>query len=278
MAEDVALAPSLNEVVSDRQRLDRVRQTALDRLTDNTGISSQRFRDRREINDRIAAEALAADVAREREIRAATEQAIEALDATQAGIEAERRLADQLAGIAYQAQATEDAQARAEFAAQFDQVRRQLTNLSRDTSYQGTNLLDDPAGELRVRDIGLTVAGAASDADNLGIGEAVADYNDFATDADIQAALNDIRAAGQQLEASASNIGLNAAILEVRETFSEARANSLRAGADALLEEDPYAAGTEALAAQTRDLLAAENLRITNRSRLLLVELLNEVR
>lgn len=76
-------------------------------------------------------------------------QAISSLETTQVGLEAVEKFAQQLKGLAYAAQSATGAEKDA-LIAQFDVTRQQLDKLVGDVSYQGTNLIADPADSQRV--------------------------------------------------------------------------------------------------------------------------------
>ncbi|CCQ73378.1 hypothetical protein [Magnetospira sp. QH-2] len=276
MAEPVATVAAIQNAQFERVTLDRARDRATRDLLRSE--RDQRFRD--DIEDQIAADALNAQAAALLEARDDTEQAIQSLEATQAGLDAAGRLTDQLEGIALAAQNASTAVEREELARQFDQVASQLDNLVGDTSYQGTNLLDVPADSLRVSTSDtpgteFTVEGRASDAASLGLGSAATDYNNFATQADIDAALSAVQSAGSTLQASAQSIGINASILEVRADFNEDLASVAQTGAARLTDSDPYESGATLQAVEVRDALNIESQRIAARSQSLIVDLVS---
>ncbi|GAB6053480.1 hypothetical protein JCM17960_23000 [Magnetospira thiophila] len=273
----IADVTAFRQATLDRISLERARDRASLRLRQDERAQLRRD----DIQDFYQAKALQAQVSRLLETKSNTEQAIQTLQATQAGLDAAGRLSDQLQGLALAAQDASSAEQRAELARQFDQVASQLDNLVADTSYRGTNLLSIPADDLRVSvspapGPELTVQGRPSDAASLGLGSATTDYNNFATQTDIDAALSAVQSAGSTLQASASAIGINAGILEVRSRFNQDLADVTQTGADRLTASDPYESAAALQATQALDGLAIEGQRIAARSQNLIVDLVTQ--
>lgn len=274
MIESISLSAPQRLSLAARSRISDARDQAANRLATGRRVSkisedAQKF---------LLSKGLAARVDNLNAAKANIGQGISALLVTQSGLDAADKLAQQLKGIASQAESASAAD-RATLAAQFDIVRTQLNNLVGDASYQGVNLLSNPADTLRVRiseqpGVRLNVDGSASDAAGLSIGTAAASYGNFATTADIDSALTALDSARSQIRSTASSIVGNAAILGVRENFSENLANIVQAGADKLVEADLNEEGARLLSANVRDALALEGQRISSQSDRLIVGLL----
>ncbi len=165
-------------------------------------------------------------------------QAATAIGGALAGIDAITGVANQLKGIAAAARGG-SAATRAAAAVQFDQLRGQIDALAADVSFGGVRLLASPAQGLTV-DLGagagsnLTIQGQPSDSASLGIGTAAGDFNGFASDADIDAAIAGLDGGIAGLRASAATLGSNAGLLSTRLDFTEELANTLTAGAGKL--------------------------------------------
>jgi len=274
MIESVSLSAPQRLSLAARSRISGARDEAASHLATGRRISkisedAQKF---------LLSKGLVARVDSLNTAKANIGQGISALLVTQTGLDAADKLAQQLKGIASQAKSA-SADDRAILAEQFDAVRTQLDNLVGDVSYQGVNLLSNPADTLRVHHSeqsgeSLNIAGSASDAAGLSIGTAAASYSSFATNADIDNALTALDAARSQIHSTESSIVGNAAILGVREEFSEDLANIVQAGADKLVEADINEEGAKLLSASVRDALALEGQRISSQSDRLIVGLL----
>ncbi|MBT3238686.1 MAG: hypothetical protein HOK06_07420 [Rhodospirillaceae bacterium] len=274
MVDSISLGAAQQLSLTARSRIADARDQAANHLATGRKISkitedAQKF---------LLSKGLVARVDTLNTAKANIDQGISALLVTEAGLDAADKLAQQLKGIATQALSAE-ADDRANLAAQFDVVRTQLNNLIGDTSYKGVNLLSNPSDTLRVNiseqpSESLDVAGSASDASGLGIGTSAAAYGSFATTTDINNALTALDDARSQIRSTTSNIVGNAAILGVREEFSENLANIVQAGADKLVEADLNEEGAKLLSANVRDSLAQEAQNISNQSAQLVVGLL----
>jgi flagellin len=264
MAEDgFAIGSVQRSTLYHVQRLNEVRAEATRRL--GTGREVNEVRD--SPADYLRAQALAARISNLHGVKADIGRGIDALAASQVGLEAVQKFSEQLKGIAIAAQSA-DTTNKAELVQQFDRVRSQLDLLVGDISYQGVNLLDNPADSLRVNISDgagqeFAVAGQASDANGLGLGTAATTFNSFATQADIDAAILAVESAISSARANEARIGSNAAILEVRENFTDDLANTLQAGVDSLINADLTKEALKALTSGVREGLAQEGARIT---------------
>ncbi|MEK9753844.1 MAG: hypothetical protein VW338_11645 [Rhodospirillaceae bacterium] len=119
-------------------------------------------------------------------------QAASTVETSLVGIDAIEGLTRQLKGLALSVRGA-SAEARAAAAEQFDVLHEQIDGLARDAGYGGTNLIAPSPSTLDVtlNETGssqFNIAGQAADAGGLGIG-AAAGFNNFANDADIDAAV-----------------------------------------------------------------------------------------
>jgi len=205
-------------------------------------------------------------------------QAASAVESALVGLDSIESLSQQLKGLALAAKGG-TADQRAAAAEQFDTLRSQLSALAEDAGYNGTNLISSNPGDLDVNLNGggsssLTIQGRAADGSTLGIGSAAGSYNNFATDADIDAAVANLDNAIASVRSSASSLGSSVAALNVRETFNENLSNTLEAGAAKLVQADLNEEGARLVSLQVRDQLGTEALRIATRSDQLIANLL----
>ncbi len=256
------------------QRTEALRQQVADHLA--TGRRVNRVAD--DPQDFYAARAAANRVSDLFDLKSGISQALSSTEVAQAGIGAVEDLTHQLQGIASAARGgtAEQRQAAAE---QFDQIRAQISSLASDASYGGVGLIDDPADNQTtpVGDLSgaaITVEGRAASADALGIGTAATDYNGFATDADIEAALSDLSGALSQTRSTAQRYGSDIAALNTRQDFSQNLSNTLQAAEDKLAGADLNEEAARQVALQLQDRFAAASLKFAVRTESLVADLL----
>ena len=197
-------------------------------------------------------------------------QAASSIGAAQNGLEAISNLTGQLEGIATAARGG-TAQERAAAAAQFDEIRNQIDNIARDASFNGTNLIASTPSNVNVSfdensDSDLTISGSASDTAALGISDATGTNNNFATDADIENALAEVRQASDSIRSTSASFGADAAILNTRDEFAADQVNISRDASDRLVNADLNEEAARQVSLQTRNGLATAGLNIANQS------------
>jgi len=214
-------------------------------------------------------------------LKQGTGQALSATEAALKGVDAIEGLTQQLRGLAGAARSA-TGQQRQTIAQQFNVVRSQIDALAADVTYGGISLLGNPADTLRTR-VGnvsggdITVAGQASDTSALGIGSATATYNNFATEADINAALTATDNAVTTLRSSASRFGSSVASLNIAENFNQSLSATLQAGQDKLVNTDLNQEAANLLSINIRDQLGQQGLRIAQRSDTAISQLLSGI-
>ena len=186
------------------------------------------------------------------------------------GLKAIKRLVEQLKATANDA-TNQTAAGRAEQAARFDSIRAQLDSIARDANFNGIGLIASSPDSLTVtfdktNGSSLTISGVASDTKALGIGDGAVAFNNFATDADIQAAIDALDNAVTTLRSTESQLGNNAGVLNTRLDFTQDLANSLATGADKLTGADLNEEAASLLALNVARSLSINSLNITNKS------------
>ena len=161
---------------------------------------------------------------------------------------------------------TSGANARAEYASQFDGLRTQMNELVQDTGYKGVNLLK--GDDLTVyfnesRTSKLDITGVTFDAAGL---EIQATENNWKTNADIEAQLTQVERALETLRSQASAFGNNLAVVQTREDFTQGMIDTLTAGADKLTLADMNEEAANMLALQTRQQLGTNSLSLASQS------------
>ncbi len=194
-------------------------------------------------------------------------QSLRAIEAASGGLESLGQTIEQLRSITAQARGGTAAQ-RQEAAQLFDRVSQQLDSISADASYAGVGLISGSPQTLEVaineNGESLSVSGAAADRAGLGIDSAVSDYNNLATDADIDAALAKLDAAKAAIRSREQSFSTDVSILNVREQFTEDLSNTLQVGSDELVAADLAEESANLLALQVRQKLGNVSLNLIN--------------
>ena len=196
------------------------------------------------------------------------DQGISMLKTAIAAIEAISDLVDQAKGLALAAKSDANVINRSKSAVQFNDLREQLDNLSNDASYKGTNLVKGSPANLKVTfsedgSSTLTISGVSSDSSGLSLSTAA---GNFATDANIDTAINQLDSALSTLRSSASSLGSSASVLSLRLDFTENLINSLEEGAAKFINADLNQESANLLTLQTRQQLGVIGLSIAQQS------------
>lgn len=194
-------------------------------------------------------------------------QSLRAVETASVGLESLTQTVNHIRSITSGARGGTAAERQA--AAQlFDRVSQQLDTIATDTSYSGVSLTSGSPQvlEVAVNENGDTysVTGDAADRTGLGIGTATTDYNNLATDADIDAALAKLDAATDTLHAREQSFATDVSILHVREQFTEDLSNTLQVGSDELVAADLADESVNLLALQVKQKLGNVALNLVN--------------
>ena len=200
-----------------------------------------------------------------------------ALGSTFAGIDALGKTVEQLKAVLESARGGTAAD-RAAAAARFEALRGQLDTLANDSSFSGTGLLGANPDNLTVAlnedgSSTLTLKGVASDSASLGIDPAAGGFNNFVTDADIDAALARLNAATGTLRTTAASFGTDATLLSIREEFTDNLANSLQNGVSTLIAADLTREAAELLSLNVATRLGVTSLALTTQSQRSILQL-----
>jgi flagellin len=154
--------------------------------------------------------------------------------------------------------------ARANLAAQFDDVRSRIDQVAADAGFNGVNFLTGSSSRINFNETGtssLVINGSSATSAALGIAPST---NHFEFNTDIDTAVNNISAALNSLKTIATNVGSMSTITQTRIDFNKSMMNTLSDGADALTIGDPNEDGARLLALQTRQQLAITSLRLSS--------------
>ena len=155
---------------------------------------------------------------------------------------------------------------REKYAAQFDSIMSQIDKLAKDSGYKGINLLQSNDlkvvfNESRTSDIDIK----GEDASSKGLGLSAA-TNGWATNADIDAAIEEVDAAISKLRIMSSDFGNYYSIVQNRQDFTSKLVNVLTEGADNLTLADMNEESANMLALQTRQQLAINSLSLASQA------------
>ena len=160
---------------------------------------------------------------------------------------------------------TVDSTVRAELEDQYNVILRQISDIAKDASFNGINLLDgndlavvfneDASSKLEIKGVNFSYAG-------LGLSIAAAGY--FQDDANVQATLDSLQGATDTLRAQASTFGSNLNVVESRQDFTKNMINTLETGAANLTLADTNEEAANLLALQTRQQLSTTALSLAS--------------
>ena len=192
-------------------------------------------------------------------------QAIQTIKAANEGLEAISDLLEAAKAKANQALQSSVPADRSSYATEFDGILVQIENLAEDSGYKGKNLLNGTANNLTVifnedSTNSLTITAVNYTDHATGDLSVAVATNNWAADADIDAALTDIAAALNEVRAQASTFGTNLSMVETRENFTKGMINTLEGGAALLTLADTNEEGANMLALQTRQQLGTTSL------------------
>ncbi len=200
-------------------------------------------------------------------------QGVQTIQAANEGIEAITSYVEQMKSVAESAAAL-DANAAgyadrvADYAAQFDAIKAQITDIAEDSSYQGVNLLIGNKLKVvfnEVRSNDLTVTGK-NIVNEMAITAASGDEGWKTGVAKITASIDEITASVEKLRSFASELGNNFTVIETRQNFTEAMIDVLETGSDKLVLADMNEESANYLALQTRQQLAINSLALASQS------------
>lgn len=150
---------------------------------------------------------------------------------------------------------------RASLQGDFNELLNQITQLARDASFNGVNLLNSDDLTVTFNEDGsssLVINGV--DFTALGLGLTAVAGDGFQVQANVQATLAELDAATATLRAQASAFGSNLSIVQARQDFTKNLINVLEIGADNLVLADTNEEGANLLALQTRQSLSTTAL------------------
>ncbi|MET3891557.1 flagellin [Bosea sp. OAE506] len=159
---------------------------------------------------------------------------------------------------------------------QFNDLRTQIDQLAKDSSFNGINLLagdrlsiafNEKAGTNQTK---LDIQGTTLSSDNLGIPQAIntqlAGFFNFQNDLDLEKATGSLSNALTSLRSLASTFGSNLSVAQTRQDFTKEMVNTLTTGADNLVLADSNEEGAKLLALNTRQQLSQTALSLASQA------------
>jgi flagellin len=192
-------------------------------------------------------------------------QAVQTINAANAGITGIQTLIASAKGLAQTALGTSDATTRANYATQYNAIRAQITSLAADSGYGGTDLIDGDNLAVSFNSDGtssLTITGTAANA-GLTIS---ASAGSWASDANINAAVTELNTASTSLQNTSASLSSNLAVINARQDFTTSLVNTLTSGADKLTLADMNEEGANMLMLQTRQSLGTTALSLSSQA------------
>jgi flagellin len=149
---------------------------------------------------------------------------------------------------------------------QFDDLRTQIDQLSKDTGYNGINLLNGDSLKVQFNEkdtSSITITGVKFDSAGLGVR---ASANKFQSDTDINRALGELTTAVEKLRTQASTFGSNLSVVQNRQEFTKDFIDTLETGADQLVLADQNEEAAKLLTLNTRQQLSQTALSLASQA------------
>lgn len=207
-------------------------------------------------------------------------EAIQTIKAGDAGVKAISSSLEQLRGLVTQARTAlndtvNSATTLASLTTQYNELVKQINNLTTDASYKGVNFLSGGTTTVNFNENAttkLTVTGFNSSASGLSIqggsatGAGTLVSGDIDTTTELDNIEADINTALATLQSESSKLASNLGILTTRDTFISDQINTLVTGAAKLTNADTNEEGANMLALQTRQQLGVTSLSLASQA------------
>ena len=178
------------------------------------------------------------------------------------------QVVQQLQGITAQASETTDPTARAGLAAQYNALLPQLDQMVNDSTFNGTNLLNNTSNSLVVNfntsnTAGLTISGVNVTSSGLNIDPAA---GGFSSTANIDSANAQLQNALSTLRNDAASLGGNATLIQTQQDFSSNMINNLQSASNNITVADVNEEAAGLLTAQAQNQLGIISLGISGQA------------
>jgi flagellin len=155
---------------------------------------------------------------------------------------------------------------RENLAKQFDDLRTQIDQLSKDTGYNGINLLNGDSLKVAFNEkdtSSLTIKGVTFDSAGLGI---TSSDNKLQANSDINTAIKELTTGIEKLRSQASTFGSNLSVVQNRQEFTKDFIDTLETGADQLVLADQNEEAAKLLTINTRNQLSQTALSLASQA------------
>lgn len=157
---------------------------------------------------------------------------------------------------------------RDQFAADYNALLAQITQLAQDSSFNGVNLLQSGVSLVvnfnENQTSSITINGVNMGATGLGMDTQT--NTDFTSNTGIKSAMAQADAAMLKLRTQSTSFGANLSVVQTRQDFTKNLVNTLQTGAAGLTLADTNEEGANLLALQTRQQLGITALSLANQS------------
>jgi flagellin len=194
---------------------------------------------------------------------------INTIQAANNGITSITKLVQSAQALASQAQQASDTTTRASLATQYGALITQITQLAKDSGFNGVNLLGGNSLTITLNETGTSsVAVTAVDYTNASAGPLSlnAAAGNWATSGNITAASTDLSAALTTLQTESQTLSASLSTVQIRQDFTKATINTLQSGSAALTLADTNQEGANLLALQTRQQLSSTALSLASQA------------
>jgi flagellin len=208
-------------------------------------------------------------------------EAIQLVKAADAGITAITSLIQSAQGVASSALGTTSATDRGTFAATFNTLMTQVSQLASDSGYRGTNLLTNASKTVEfapaTNSATLNISGFDSTATGLSITTTAAavatgwtsgtgGVGDAASNTAIAATSKELETALTTLRNKSTDLSANLSVVTTRQSFTDSMVNVLNTGSDNLTLADMNQEGANMLMLQTRQSLGTSSLSMASQA------------
>jgi len=196
---------------------------------------------------------------------------VNTIQAANNGITSITKLVQAAQSLVSQAQQTSDAATRTSLATQYGTLITQITQLAKDSGFNGVNLLGGTGNNLAItlNETGTSsVTVTAVDYTNATAGPLSlnAAANSWSTSTNIAAASSDLTAALTTLQSESQTLSASLSTVQIRQEFTKATINTLQSGSAALTLADTNQEGANLLALQTRQQLSSTALSLASQA------------
>ncbi len=195
-------------------------------------------------------------------------EAVQMLNAATAGIKGITSLIQSAQGVAASALGTSDTVERSAYAATYQTLLSQISQLASDSGYKGTNFLTNGSQtvEFGQRTNTATLAVLGFDATSSGLTLGTVTSDSWSSSANIATSAGELESALSTLRTQSSALSSNLSVVTTRQDFTDSMINTLTTGSDNLTLADMNEEGANMLMLQTRQNLGISSLSMASQA------------